>query len=322
MYHFLSGYTARVAGTDDRRNRAGSDLLHLLWRTVHAAAILQSLRQPARERIAKGGVKCWLVNTGWSGGSPQCRASSACRSRRPARCSTRHSTAAWTAPNSARIPTSASECRSRFRASSAQAARSARCIGGRRCLRPHGAGTRAPAHRQLRAVCRSRGRKRASGSPGCGGQSQLWLPSPSGSSPMTLLCGASAKVFARTLPKADWTHEAHLAACLWLLRERPDFMPETGLPGTISAYNVAAGGENTAARLSRNPGPALRARCAGFCRDTAARHCARRCGQRAAADAKPATASGRCASIRASICSDVAARRRVDRPDLADIPTG
>ena len=47
------------------------------------------------------------------------------------------------------------------------------------------------------------------------------------------------------LPKAEWTHEAHLAACLWLMRERPDFVPETALPGTISAYNVAVGGENT-----------------------------------------------------------------------------
>lgn len=52
-------------------------------------------------------------------------------------------------------------------------------------------------------------------------------------------------LLAATLPKAEWTHEAHLAACLWLLRERPDFTPETQLPGTISAYNVAAGGENT-----------------------------------------------------------------------------
>lgn len=52
-------------------------------------------------------------------------------------------------------------------------------------------------------------------------------------------------LLARTLPKAEWTHEAHLAACLWLLRERPGFVPETELPGVISAYNVAVGGENT-----------------------------------------------------------------------------
>jgi hypothetical protein len=52
-------------------------------------------------------------------------------------------------------------------------------------------------------------------------------------------------LLARTLPKPEWTHEAHLAACLWLIRERPDFVPERDMPGTISAYNVAAGGENT-----------------------------------------------------------------------------
>ena len=52
-------------------------------------------------------------------------------------------------------------------------------------------------------------------------------------------------LLARTLPKAEWTHEAHLAACLWLVRERPDFAPEIELPGAISAYNVAVGGENT-----------------------------------------------------------------------------
>lgn len=49
----------------------------------------------------------------------------------------------------------------------------------------------------------------------------------------------------RTLPKAEWTHEAHLAACLWLLRERPDVVPARDLPGIISAYNEAVGGENT-----------------------------------------------------------------------------
>lgn len=52
-------------------------------------------------------------------------------------------------------------------------------------------------------------------------------------------------LLARTLPKPEWTHEAHLAACLWLIRERPDFVPERDMPGAISAYNVAAGGENT-----------------------------------------------------------------------------
>lgn len=49
----------------------------------------------------------------------------------------------------------------------------------------------------------------------------------------------------RTLPKTAWTHEAHLAACLWLVRERPDILPERDLPAIIRAYNLAVGGENT-----------------------------------------------------------------------------
>ena len=51
-------------------------------------------------------------------------------------------------------------------------------------------------------------------------------------------------LLARTLPKAEWTHEAHLAACLWLLTERPDVVPECDLPAIIRAYNVATGGVN------------------------------------------------------------------------------
>lgn len=48
----------------------------------------------------------------------------------------------------------------------------------------------------------------------------------------------------RTLPRAEWTHEAHLAACACLLLEYPDFVPERDLPGTIRAYNLAVGGVN------------------------------------------------------------------------------
>lgn len=52
-------------------------------------------------------------------------------------------------------------------------------------------------------------------------------------------------LLARTLPKAEWTHEAHLAACAWLMLERPDIAPERDLPDIIRRYNVASGGENT-----------------------------------------------------------------------------
>ena len=51
---------------------------------------------------------------------------------------------------------------------------------------------------------------------------------------------------ARTLPKAEWTHEAHLAACAWLVLERPDIVPERDLPGLIRRYNESVGGVNDA----------------------------------------------------------------------------
>ena len=53
-------------------------------------------------------------------------------------------------------------------------------------------------------------------------------------------------LLARTLPKAEWTHEAHLAACLWLLTERPDIDVDRDLPAIISGYNEAVGGVNDA----------------------------------------------------------------------------
>ena len=49
-----------------------------------------------------------------------------------------------------------------------------------------------------------------------------------------------------SLPKPDWTHEAHLAACTWLLLERPEIVPEAQLPAFIRAYNVATGVVNDA----------------------------------------------------------------------------
>ncbi len=48
----------------------------------------------------------------------------------------------------------------------------------------------------------------------------------------------------RTLPRASWTHEAHMAACAWLILERPDIVPERDLPGFIRRYNESVGGVN------------------------------------------------------------------------------
>ena len=52
-------------------------------------------------------------------------------------------------------------------------------------------------------------------------------------------------MLACTLPKAEWTHEAHLAACAWLILERPDILPERDLPALIRRYNESTGGVNS-----------------------------------------------------------------------------
>lgn len=47
-----------------------------------------------------------------------------------------------------------------------------------------------------------------------------------------------------SLPKAEWTHQAHFATALWLLMRRPEILPERDMPGMIRRYNEAVGGVN------------------------------------------------------------------------------
>ena len=67
MYHFLSGYTAKVAGTE-----IGVTEPEATFSTCIGAPFMP--RHPSvygnllKERIARGGVQCWLLNTGWTGG--------------------------------------------------------------------------------------------------------------------------------------------------------------------------------------------------------------------------------------------------------------
>ncbi|PWB65641.1 MAG: phosphoenolpyruvate carboxykinase (ATP) [Bradyrhizobiaceae bacterium] len=67
MYHFLSGYTAKVAGTEK-----GVKDPEATFSTCFGAPFTP--RHPSvygnllRELIAAHGVDCWLVNTGWTGG--------------------------------------------------------------------------------------------------------------------------------------------------------------------------------------------------------------------------------------------------------------
>ncbi|KQT53541.1 phosphoenolpyruvate carboxykinase [ATP] [Methylobacterium sp. Leaf456] len=67
MYHFLSGYTAKVAGTE-----RGLTAPEATFSTCFGAPFMP--RHPSvygnllRDLIAEHGVDCWLVNTGWTGG--------------------------------------------------------------------------------------------------------------------------------------------------------------------------------------------------------------------------------------------------------------
>jgi phosphoenolpyruvate carboxykinase (ATP) len=67
MYHFLSGYTARVAGTE-----VGIFEPQLAFSACFSAAFL--MRHPAvyarllAEKLERHGTRVWLVNTGWTGG--------------------------------------------------------------------------------------------------------------------------------------------------------------------------------------------------------------------------------------------------------------
>jgi len=58
------------------------------------------------------------------------------------------------------------------------------------------------------------------------------------------ICHIGEGLVARTLPKSEWTHEAHLAASTWLVRERPDIDVDANIRDIISRYNESVGGVN------------------------------------------------------------------------------
>ncbi len=67
MYHFLSGYTARVAGTEKGVTEPQATFSACFGAPFMPRAP-EVYAQLLGEKIAKHKVDCWLVNTGWSGG--------------------------------------------------------------------------------------------------------------------------------------------------------------------------------------------------------------------------------------------------------------
>ncbi len=67
MYHFLSGYTAKVAGTErgvTEPQATFSACFGAPFLPLHPHVYARMLG----ERISKHSAQCWLVNTGWTGG--------------------------------------------------------------------------------------------------------------------------------------------------------------------------------------------------------------------------------------------------------------
>ena len=68
MYHFLSGYTAKVAGTEagvTEPTATFSACFGAPFLPLHPGVYAAMLG----ERIARHGARVWLVNTGWTGGA-------------------------------------------------------------------------------------------------------------------------------------------------------------------------------------------------------------------------------------------------------------
>jgi phosphoenolpyruvate carboxykinase (ATP) len=69
MYHFLSGYTALVAGTEKGLGSEPQATFSACFGAPFLPRRAELYGQMLSELIAKNGADCWLVNTGWSGGA-------------------------------------------------------------------------------------------------------------------------------------------------------------------------------------------------------------------------------------------------------------
>jgi len=68
MYHFLSGYTARVAGTEKGLGAEPQATFSTCFGAPFLPRRPEVYGRMLADLIASHGADCWLVNTGWSGG--------------------------------------------------------------------------------------------------------------------------------------------------------------------------------------------------------------------------------------------------------------
>ena len=68
MYHFLSGYTAKVAGTERGLGNDPEPEFSTCFGSPFLPLDPSVYGNMLRDLIAKHNVDCWLVNTGWTGG--------------------------------------------------------------------------------------------------------------------------------------------------------------------------------------------------------------------------------------------------------------
>jgi phosphoenolpyruvate carboxykinase (ATP) len=69
MYHFLSGYTARVAGTEKGLGSEPQATFSTCFGSPFLPRHPEVYGKLLEALIAKHNVSCWLVNTGWTGGA-------------------------------------------------------------------------------------------------------------------------------------------------------------------------------------------------------------------------------------------------------------
>ncbi|MGH9631493.1 MAG: phosphoenolpyruvate carboxykinase (ATP) [Bryobacteraceae bacterium] len=68
MYHFLSGYTSKLAGTERGLGKEPVPDFSACFGEPFLTRHPQEYARMLGEKMRKHGVTCWLVNTGWAGG--------------------------------------------------------------------------------------------------------------------------------------------------------------------------------------------------------------------------------------------------------------